>query len=734
MTTTYRGLTLDTFQAKAIDSIKKGQSVIVSAPTGTGKTLIADYLIEHVIEDGGEIIYTSPIKALSNQKYRQYSELFGEEKVGLVTGDLVINRDAPVKIMTTEILRNILLESRTQSPQSPQGSSDLDALTHAHIPSLENLRAVIIDEIHFLADPDRGTVWEELLIYLPTRIRILGLSATLSNLEEFTDWLSEIRQTPMEIIYEPKRTVPLKYFMANTTTGMVSVKDFTRQYSTWAKSQKGKKKKQDNHRGRGRGRGRGDDTPRTSHIEIVEGLHAHSFPALYFIFSRAMVERLAYSLAAAPVSRRLAPKEITQRIKPKLDAFEDAHPDLLTRKLRHMYMQGIAFHHAGLNVRLKGLVEELYELSLVRVLYCTSTFALGINMPARTVIFDGLSKYNGQEIAPLTVREFMQMAGRAGRRGIDTEGDIIIKQDFQDFYEIKDVLPNLLKGASEPVTSSFNLSFHTIVHLLERFEPEQIRAVLQRSFKAHQSQEHAELLRHDIERKQSMLDSSPLSRLDTPTSKQRQQLKRLQSEIAQSRRALMSEERPRLWEDFLRKVEFLRTYGYIDEHYNLLSPAKIMKPIKIEEILLSQLVLSGVLEPLDDGQLFGVVCGLVSSLPRKTRVERPGPGWKYIFEDIMQVRHSPVVEHSEQLTQQDVTCTFEIMPLGERWAKGDSLADIMDAIQSPTDLSGDLVGAFRRGKDILSQLREVYSEDEDFQRRARGIMQRVTRDEVQVLY
>lgn len=730
MTTTYRGLTLDTFQAKAIESIQRGQSVIVSAPTGTGKTLIADYLIEHIIEGGGEIIYTSPIKALSNQKYRQYAELFGEEKVGLITGDLVINRDAPVKIMTTEILRNILLESRTKQDTTQESDEDLRMLTHAHIPSLENLQAVIIDEIHFLADPDRGTVWEELLIYLPTRIRILGLSATLSNLEEFTDWLSEIRQTPMEIIYEPKRTVPLKHFMANSTTGMVSVPEYTREYSKWLKGQKGKRK----NKPQGRGKGRRDDSPRTSHIEIIEGLHAHSFPALYFIFSRAMVERLAYGLAVANVSKRLAPKEITERIKIKLDAFSKDHPDLLTNKLRHMYMQGIAFHHAGLNVRLKGLVEELYELSLVRVLYCTSTFALGINMPARTVIFDGLSKYNGQEIAPLTVREFMQMAGRAGRRGIDTEGDIIIKQDFQDFYEIKDVLPNLLKGASEPVTSSFNLSFHTIVHLLERFEPEQIRAVLQRSFKAHQSLEHAQVLRHDIQRKQSMLESSPLSRISTPTSKQRQQLKRLQGEIAQAKRSLMTEERPRLWEDFLRKVEFLRTYGYIDEHYNLLGPAQIMKPIKIEEILLSQLVLSGVLETLSDDQLFGVVCGLVSSLPRKTRVERPDASWKYIFEDIMPVLHSAVVEHSEQLTQQDVTCTFEIMPLGQRWARGDSLADIMDAIQSPTDLSGDLVGAFRRGKDILSQLREVYSEDEAFQKRVRTITRLVTRDEVQVLY
>lgn len=716
----YRGLTLDPFQQQAIEDIQSGHSVIVSAPTGTGKTLIADYLIEHILEQGGEIVYTSPIKALSNQKYRQYAQLFGPEHVGLVTGDLVINRDAPVRIMTTEILRNMLLEGAHLPGDEPHERRD----------ELDKLQAVIIDEIHFLADPDRGTVWEELLIYLPTRVRILGLSATLSNLEEFTDWLSQVRQTPVKIIFEPKRTVPLKFFMANNDTQLVSVDQFTKQYGKWRNTNKGKNNK------RQRGRGGRRQQEQTRHVDIINMLHNQSYPALYFIFSRALVERLAYDLAVSPTGKKLAPTHITSKIKTKLDTFAQTYPDVLTSKLRHMYMQGIAFHHAGLHVLLKGLVEELYEASLIRVLYCTSTFALGINMPARTVIFDSLSKFNGQEIAPLTVREFMQMAGRAGRRGIDTEGDIIMRQDFHNFYEIQSLLGALLQGSSEPVTSSFNLSFHTVVHLLERFEAEHIRGLLQRSFKAYRSRQYAQRLRQDIDQRSSRITNSPLGRLnpDQLNAKQRKNLRQLTHDIAESQRALLEEERPRIWEDFLRKAEFLRTYGYVDDHYHLMASAKIMKHIKIEEVLLTELILNGVLEPLNDDELFGLMCGLVSSLPRKVRLARPDKKWKPIFEATFDVLNAPCVIHAQQLMQQESTCTFDLMPLGERWARGESLSSILTRLETPTDLSGDLVGAFRRAKDMLSQLRDVYEEDEAFQKRIRQLMRKVTRDEVQVLY
>ena len=561
----YKGLELDPFQKRALEAIRQGRSVIVSAPTGTGKTLIADYLIESILKEDGEVIYTSPIKALSNQKYRQYVEHFGEDKVGLVTGDLVIKRDAPLRIMTTEILRNILLEGRHDA-NLVEGEEDqprASAPSQADLPDLRRLRAVIIDEIHFLDDPERGTVWEELLIYLPHDIRILGLSATLSNLEEFTAWLDRVRHTTFETIYEPKRTVPLKFFMMSNETGLVSVERFNKRYAQWRGSAEGRRHQSRSSPSSGSRRGRGGRGPRrergggdrgTRHLHVIESLHAHSYPALYFIFSRALVERLAMELARSRTGNQLADRELKRALFERLDRFGREHPGVMSEPFKAMYSRGIAFHHAGLHVALKNLVEELYEAGLIRVLYCTSTFALGINMPARTVIFDALTKYNGSEIAPLTVREFMQMAGRAGRRGIDVEGDIIIRQDFGNYEEARPLLKRLFSGKSEPVTSSFNLAFHAVVNLLARFDEAQIRALLGESFKAWRSLTLIEELRERIDSKRALLESQP----EHPKGeKAADRARRHRRQLTSLQRQLVEEQRPKLWEEFYRKVEFL---------------------------------------------------------------------------------------------------------------------------------------------------------------------------------
>ncbi len=227
-TLTYRGLELDGFQRQAIEYLQAGQSVLVAAPTGTGKTLVADWIVEEAMRQNKSVIYTAPIKALSNQKYRDYCELYGEDNVGLVTGDLVIRRDATCKVMTTEILRNMLL------------CED----------SVDNLMAVIVDEIHFLDDPDRGTTWEEMLIYLPEHVQIVGLSATLQNLREFSDWLSHVRKRPVPVVEERKRAVPLTYSVATKQNGLLSVdkaksilqgKKKRKEKDTFQKGKKGKK-------------------------------------------------------------------------------------------------------------------------------------------------------------------------------------------------------------------------------------------------------------------------------------------------------------------------------------------------------------------------------------------------------------------------------------------------------------------------------------------------------------
>jgi len=724
----YRGLTLDPFQEEAVEYIEDDRSVLVAAPTGTGKTLIADYLIEQIIEDGGEVVYTAPVKALSNQKYREYVEQHGRENVGLVTGDLVINREAPLRIMTTEILRNVLLEGGMAPvhegedvdpddlgvPAGEVDDGEVATPTDVEIPQLDELRAVIIDEIHFLDDRDRGTVWEELLIYLPARVRILGLSATLSNLREFADWLSEIRGTDVKVVREDERAVPLEFKMASVSTGIVDVDEYDRAYGEW--------------------KSHGGDAPMTKHVDIHEMLPADNYPALFFIFSRSMVERLAHGLTQTRVADKFHEMADQEAIRERLEEFDREHPDVLTGSLRSMYLKGIAGHHAGLHVALKALVERLYEDKLLNIVYCTSTFALGINMPARTVIFDSLQKYNGREFAPLTIREFMQMGGRAGRRGIDPVGEIVIRQDFDDYDEVRGLLEKLLSGESEPVTSSFNLSFHSVVNLLDNHDEERIKLLLDRSFKAYQRSESADRVREQLEEAEAELEAERDDADSTPSPSDLVDLRRKRREVSRLRRQLAEEERPRLWEEFQRKVSFLRNHGYIGDDNELLARAEVLRHIKFEEIFLTELVVRGLLEDREPAELFGIMCGLVHELPRKATVEKPADDkWWEIFSTINAVYESDVVQGAAELADEEAIFTPEMMPLGERWATGETLREILQLIHHRTDLSGGLVGAFRRGKDLVGQLRVVYGEDRRRRRELARLIRTVSRDEVQVL-
>ncbi len=704
----YRGLKLDPFQADAIEHINEGRSVLVAAPTGTGKTLIADYLIEEVLADGGEVIYTAPVKALSNQKYREYCELVGRDKVGLVTGDLVINRDAPIRIMTTEILRNMLLEGPDDEAEKVEGAGDVDVFSPSDVvmPDIENLRAVIVDEIHFLDDEDRGTVWEELLIYLPSRVRILGLSATLSNLEEFADWLSQIRDTPVEVVLETERAVPLELRVACKEVGkLVDRPDYEREYGRWKGGGKGRR----------RGKRRGGQT---RHVDILRMMSHDMLPAIYFIYSRKMVEMLAHKLARHGEGRKLNHRGERKQIKERLRQFEERHPKVLSKKLRAMYKKGIAFHHAGLHVALKALVEELYEARLIKMLYSTSTFAMGINMPARTVIFDSLTKFNGSEFVPLRIREFMQMAGRAGRRGIDDVGTVVVRQDFKYYHEVRALLSRLLTDESEPVSSSFNLSFHSVVNLVDRFDEASIRFMLRQSFKAYQDQQMTKVLQERIEG------------ADRGSSKDREERKK----VAAMRRELAMLSRPRLWETFRQKVEFLRTHGYLSEGNELNAAARVLRHIKIEEIFVTELVMEGIVEELEGAELFGVMVGLVQSLPRKASVYHANDEkWHPVYDQIRRVHESDVVQGAAQLMDREPEFTPELMPLGERWARGESLSDLLNDISCNTDLSGDLVGGFRRAKDLVSQIRQVHRADEERWSALTAVLRDVTRDEVQVL-
>ncbi|MEE2750611.1 MAG: DEAD/DEAH box helicase [Myxococcota bacterium] len=710
----YCGLTLDSFQEAAIGFLDEGSSVLVSAPTGTGKTLIADFLVEKALKSGKQVIYTAPVKALSNQKYRDYCRLHGESNVGLVTGDLVIRRDAPCLVMTTEILRNMLL---TGDP-------------------IGGLAAVVLDEIHFLDDRERGTVWEEVLIYLPPSVQILGLSATLANLEEFADWLSAVRGTRVETIRHPERSVPLHVMLASHSTGLAEPKAYEEAWRRWRKRENQDTrpaKRSHRHRGKGGRRHKQHSQRRgrpTRHTQIFEMLRGDMMPYLYFVFSRRSAEACARGLGQR-AGRSLLDKKRQEQMRLRLrEAMDVVGPEVIDDELYDLYMKGIAFHHAGLHVQLKALVEELYENKLIDVLYTTSTFALGINMPARTVVLDALEKYDGRGTRPLTVREFMQKAGRAGRRGMDTVGYVVVRMDFDKFSESRTRLGRYLDDEPEGVDSSFNLSFNSIVNLLERLEKEQIRDMVERSFLSWRLQRKAE----GIGERVNALEASLKEDGWTPDAKDLSPALRRKARELRRLRRRASRAPGRAWADFLHRRQFLKEIGYLAEDGSFNAGARILRHIQIEEIFTTELVLSGLVEELPSDLLFGVLCAMTNDLAPTVRISQRLQGEaRNVAKQVNAIRFGDTVLQAERLMDNEVNWDPNLMLFGRAWANGQPLVELGAIYESPTDISGQLISGFRRAKDLASQIRHIYREDDETFDRLSALMRSVSRDEVEVV-
>lgn len=710
---TYRGLQLDPFQEKAIAALDEGRSVLVCAPTGTGKTIIADFVVERALGRGRDVVYTAPIKALSNQKFRDYTRLHGEDKVGLLTGDLVIRREAPCRVMTTEILRNMLLAGE----------------------QLPDLDAVVIDEIHFLDDKERGTTWEEVLIYLPHHVQIVGLSATLANAKAFADWLSAVREQRIEVVVHAERAVPLKFWIANLDEGLLSPPNFDKTHERWLRKHARAMEVDDGGRGGRRGGrgGRGGPGgrrggpggrrrygPSTTHTDVFDMLKENDLlPCLYFNFSRKMTEQQARSLGQR-LRRPLLDADEQARAQARLDAFARDNDKLLDADLRDLYEKGVAYHHAGVHVQLKALVEELYEERLIKVLYCTSTFALGINMPARCAVFDALRKFDGTQIRPLTTREFMQKAGRAGRRGMDAVGHVVIRMDHEDWEEARAPLQTYLRGEPEPVRSSFSLSFNSVINLLHRNPPERIREIVEKSFLDFTRRLDADRLVREAQRREGQMEAEGASK------RERRSVERLYRKAEESE--------GQSWRDFQARVGFLKNVGYLEQDGTFAAGAKVLMHVQIEEIFITELILSGLLEDLDDARLFGLLCSVNKEFGRDVRLSQRIAGADLkIAKEANRVRFGPIVTGAEELTGLAVTWCPDMIPFGRMWAEGRRFADLMLAVDSPTDIGGDLVGAFRRAKDLLGQLKAVYAGDPARAEQMAALIRRVSRDEVMVV-
>jgi superfamily II RNA helicase len=446
----YKGLTLDQFQVDAIHAIEKNHSVVVSAPTGSGKTLIADYIIAKDIQKGLKVVYTAPIKALSNQKYKEFCKDYGEENIGLMTGDIVKNAGAPVLIMTTEIYRNMAI---------------------IQDPHIDKVSYVIFDEIHFINDIERGYVWEESIIFSREHVRFLCLSATIPNARQFADWIRAIKRHEVVVVRHDTRAVPLTKHFFDAEVGICSLEDIKHVNDIPS-----------HHYIRGKTHHRRPKVKAPNHVDLIKAI-PDKLPCFFFTFSRKKTQDMALELSR----HNLFPHEpeISTFIRNKLENSPSEINNLAsTRLLRQVLPYGIGFHHAGLLPIIKEIVEELFGMGKIKVLYTTETFAVGINMPARSVCFESLRKFDGINFRFLNSKEFFQIAGRAGRRGIDKHGFVYAMIDRRDFdYKL---IKHITEKDVEPIQSQFKLGVNTVLNIIKRHTIEEIDEILCKNFYSYQ--------------------------------------------------------------------------------------------------------------------------------------------------------------------------------------------------------------------------------------------------------
>jgi ATP-dependent RNA helicase HelY len=464
---------LDAFQTRAISALAAGESVLVAAPTGSGKTVVAEYAIERALELDGKCFYTTPLKALSNQKFGDLVARHGAAKVGLLTGDNTINGEAPVVVMTTEVLRNMLYER----------SETLDGLV-----------SVVMDEVHYLQDPYRGAVWEEVLIHLPLSVSVVCLSATISNAEEFGEWIGTLRG-PTRVVIEEKRPVPLEhhYLVGHDLHPMHVDQDGALAPNPYIVSLDREEVRYKTYYRRGSGTARHHRIPRPREghrrvyvprrEEAVDVLTEQGMlPTIYFVFSRAGCDRSVEWLMASGI--RLTTREEAVRIRgfAEMRAAWMDEDDLKTLgffDFQDALAAGISAHHAGMLPVFKETVEELFEAGLVKVVFATETLSLGINMPAKSVVIEDLWKFQGERHEILTPGEYTQLTGRAGRRGIDELGHAIVVYQRQVPFER---VASLASMRTYELTSSFRPSYNMAVNLVRNYSREEAHHLLNSSF------------------------------------------------------------------------------------------------------------------------------------------------------------------------------------------------------------------------------------------------------------
>jgi ATP-dependent RNA helicase HelY len=446
---------LDAFQVEAIEKLDSHNGVLVSAPTSSGKTIVADYCNFRALREGSKVIYTTPLKALSNQKYHDFVREYGARSVGLVTGENTINDQAPIVVMTTEILRNLIYED---------------------LPRLDPVRYVVLDEVHYIDDFPRGSVWEEVIIQAPSSIKFVGLSATIGNYRELAHWMSENRG-PVATVFHEERPTELKLWLAmRNRFHPLFAEDGGIEQRTWQAAVQEDEAAFRVHSFR--------DLPSNDMLRVIGELERlEMLPAIYFIFSRRgcreALQRCSYH--EFDLTTDAEKERIDRMSSDRLAAMADSDEAALFRRMvdASMMRRGLAVHHAGLLPYHKELVEQLFQAGLIKVVFATETLSLGINMPAKAVVVSSFTKFDGVNFSTLTTGELTQLMGRAGRRGIDVRGHgVVLKESDVAIGTIYEVA----MGEGLVVESKFLPNYNMALNLLRLYTPEQADELMTRSF------------------------------------------------------------------------------------------------------------------------------------------------------------------------------------------------------------------------------------------------------------
>ena len=758
---------LDDFQKEACKCIENKESVVVCAPTGAGKTVIAEFAIQCALKNDERIFYTTPLKALSNQKFNDFSQKYGADKVGLLTGDSSFNRNAQIVVMTTEVFRNMLYCTNFGS------ISD----------NMQKVRYVVLDEVHYMNDEQRGTVWEESIIYCPTDVQIIALSATVANADKLTEWINTVH-SKTKLINTDFRPVPLRYYyfdssQPNTILPLLSPGGLL--------NKKIRPEKKEFRRGpRGRAQ-------QKSHVkDVVRNLYEKDMlPAIYFTFSRKKCDEQMEKCA----SLCLVTKQEQEEIKRIIDEYIAENPYLYKNKHIEFLLQGVASHHAGLLPSWKVLVEKLFQKGLIKVVFATETLAAGINMPARSTVISSISKRTDDGHRMLTASEFLQMSGRAGRRGMDKVGYVtIVGTPFQSPQEVAD----LVLSDANPLESRFAPSYSMVLNLLQRFTLDEAKELILKSFGYFSSNSRliglttqqelnnekikevsefrcwCKLTNKDLQEYNKVRNRYVQKRQIAKTIRKqekgkhrplppeaiafeqtvKEQLNKMHSfncdtcklykkhmksldllERYQKRGEQLAKEidnqRDIFWNKFLSHRNVLSIYGYLQDDFPT-DKGKTASQIRSEnELFLAEIIFSGVLDNLTPAELASVICAITtedmradmySQLPLSQKVRKTLNKIKDIRRKLERVQNENNVDDCMYINS--FYCA-----LIEMWANGAEWDEIINQVEMG---EGDIVRCFKRVVDVLRQLTTIENVPETLVFTAREAIENVLREPIDI--